>query len=639
MQNEIRKRTRTYAVVAVLLAALLGVLCYNFGVIQQTSIFTGTSVFKTFSSEADLKTFLTNSQNSAVANVLSERSSEALPAFALSVSGNTPAYSTPAYSTTNVQVAGVDEADTVKTDGQYLYKMTGSNIYILKAYPPQDAQLVSTITLDSMSPAGIYATSDRLVVLGNYGASMIQAYYGAYYENTMAFAKVYDVSNKSDIGLLRTYAMNGSYVKDTSRMIGKYVYFVINELAYIINDTVILPQVYSGNETKTIPATEIYYSGIPDSYLSYTTFVALNVQDTGEEPTQMTVTMGATSAMYVSLKNIYVTFPETSGETSIYRVSLDGNNLTCEAKGNVPGRILDQFSMDEYDGYFRVVTTDQTSGIVIWNLPIVGINATGGILRGPVSTPLVGGAQRTNLYVLNLNMSVLGKLENISVGENLHSARFVGDRCYLVTFQKTDPLFVIGLSDPTNPIILGELNVTGYSDYLQPYDETHIIGVGKETTVAEQGWFAWYQGVKISIFDVSNVSNPVQLAKYVIGDRGTDSPVLQDHKALLFDRTRNLLVIPVKVAEIDPKQYPEGVPPGAYGTPVWQGAYVFNATLTDGLVLRGKVTHIEDGYIWNSGLEITRSLYIENVLYTVSDKKIKMNSLDDMTQLKEINLP
>lgn len=639
MQNEIRKRTGTYAVVAVLLAVMLGVLCYNFGIIQQTSIFTETSVFKTFSSEADLKTFLTNSQNSAVANVLSERSSLAFPASADSVSGTTPAYSTPAYSTTNVQVAGVDEADTVKTDGQYLYKMTGSNIYILKAYPPQDAQLVSTITLDSMSPAGIYATSDRLVVLGNYGASMIQAYYGAYYENTMAFAKVYDVSNKSDIRLLRTYAMNGSYVKDSSRMIGKYVYFVISELAYIINDTVILPQVYSGGETKTVPPTEIYYSGIPDSYLSYTTFVALNVQDTGEEPSRMTVTMGATSAMYVSLKNIYVTFPETSGETSIYRVSLDGNNLACEAKGSVPGRILDQFSMDEYDGYFRVVTADQTSGIVIWTLPIVGINVTGGILQGPVSTPLVGGAQRTNLYVLNLNMSVLGKLENISVGENLHSARFVGDRCYLVTFQKTDPLFVIGLSDPTNPIILGELNVTGYSDYLQPYDETHIIGVGKETTEAEQGWFAWYQGVKISIFDVSNVSNPVQLAKYVIGDRGTDSPVLQDHKALLFDLTRNLLVIPVKVVEIDPKQYPEGVPPGAYGTPVWQGAYVFNATLTDGLVLRGKVTHIEDGYIWNSGLEITRSLYIENVLYTVSDKKIKMNSLDDMTQLKEINLP
>jgi len=239
-----------------------------------------------------------------------------------------------------------------------------------------------------------------------------------------------------------------------------------------------------------------------------------------------------------------------------------------------------------------------------------------------------------------MNLSVIGELENLAVGENLHSARFIADRCYLVTFKNTDPLFVIDLSDPTTPAVLGQLKIPGYSNYLHPYDENHLIGVGKETVEANEGDFAWYQGVKISVFDVSNVSNPIQIANYTIGDRGTDSPILTDHKAFLFDKSKNLLVIPVLVAEINETQYPEGVPPYAYGTPIWQGAYVFNITLTEGLVLRGKVTHGEDGAgVPESSYWVKRALYIENVLYTVSDKKIKMNSLEDLTEIKEIQLP
>jgi len=136
------------------------------------------------------------------------------------------------------------------------------------------------------------------------------------------------------------------------------------------------------------------------------------------------------------------------------------------------------------------------------------------------------------------------------------------------------------------------------------------------------------------------VSDPTQMASFVIGDRGSDSPILTDHKAFLFDESRNLMVIPVLVAKIDPTQYQysSGVPPWAYGTPVWQGVYVFNVTLSDGLVLRGNVTHMEGSYVYNSGLDVDRALYIENVLYTVSDRKIKMNSLDDLALIGEIEL-
>jgi hypothetical protein len=284
---------------------------------------------------------------------------------------------------------------------------------------------------------------------------------------------------------------------------------------------------------------------------------------------------------------------------------MQDNNLTCVAQGKVPGNELNQYSMDEYGEYFRIATTSWAEGF-----------------------------QHNSLYVLNMNLSIVGKL-NITFGENFHAARFMGDRCYLVTFKNTDPLFVINLTDPTFPTILGELNIPGYSDYLHPYDENHLIGVGKETVEAEGGNFAWYQGIKISIFDVTNVSNPVQMSSVTIGDRGSDSPVLSDPKAFLFDKEKDLLVIPVTVAKVDTSQYSS---PSAYGTPVWQGAYVYNVTLTYGLALGGKITHGENIGLPPSNLYVNRSLYIGNVLYTVSEGKIKLNSLVDLAFLKEVTL-
>jgi uncharacterized secreted protein with C-terminal beta-propeller domain len=175
---------------------------------------------------------------------------------------------------------------------------------------------------------------------------------------------------------------------------------------------------------------------------------------------------------------------------------------------------------------------------------------------------------------------------------------------------------------------------------LYPYDDNHLIGVGKETSEADQGYFAWYQGIKVAIFDVSNVSNPIQMANYTIGDRGSDSPVLSDPKAFLFDESQNLLVIPVLVATINQSQYPNGeVPPSAYGQPVWQGAYVFNLTLSEGLVFRGGITQIDDDIsISNSNYYVQRSLYIDNVLYTISNTEVQLNSLDDLAFIKEINI-
>jgi uncharacterized secreted protein with C-terminal beta-propeller domain len=213
----------------------------------------------------------------------------------------------------------------------------------------------------------------------------------------------------------------------------------------------------------------------------------------------------------------------------------------------------------------------------------------------------------------------------------------VGDRCYLVTFQQTDPLFVIDLENPSSPTILGNLTVSGYSNYLQPYDENHLIGVGKETSESESGTFALYQGIKVALFDVSNVTDPIQMSNVTIGQRGSDSPVLSDPKALLFDKNLDLLVLPVTVAEVSMDNSSE-VPTWAYGTPVWQGVYVYNITLDNGLVLKGNITQAEAPGMPPSNLYVNRELYIGNILYTISQGKIQLNSLTDLSLLKDIDL-
>ncbi|HUS77778.1 MAG TPA: beta-propeller domain-containing protein, partial [Patescibacteria group bacterium] len=291
------------------------------------------------------------------------------------------------------------------------------------------------------------------------------------------------------------------------------------------------------------------------------------------------------------------------------------------ADGAVPGNVLNQFSMDEYDDHFRIATT-----------------------AGRVSRS--GGDTSNNVYVLNSSLNIVGRLEDLAPGERIHSARFMGGRCYLVTFKKVDPLFTIDLNDPENPFVLGKLKIPGYSDYLHPYDEDHLIGIGKETVEAEEGDFAWYQGVKISLFDVSDVENPRELSKLEIGDRGTDTPALYDHKAVLFSRSRNLLVIPILVAEIDESDYADDVLANAYGEYVYQGAHVFHVSPEEGIRLRGVVSHIEgdeaflkSGYYFDSELMVERSLYIDDVLYTLSSGMVKMNWLDDLAEVGSVELP
>ena len=603
VQKEIKRKTSVYTTVAILLATVLVSMVYVFGSspnLPFTPSLT-TSGMKTFSSMDALEDYLNTTSDNGLPQIFRGQSTFVTSAPSAESAGANDAKD---YSSTNIQVAGVDEADTVKTDGQYIYTLsTAQNsgiyyydyslqaanyLYIVSA-DPNNAKVISKIALgNDSSPDGLFLSPDstRLIVISNKYQQYSPRALGEisimpYYSDVSTSMYVYDISNKASPILARNFTVSGSYFN--SRMIGNYVYTVTTQNAYVYNGAVTVPAVYQEGKALAASPDSIFYADMnQSSYYSFTSFYGVDISDDQKQPTNMTVLMSGASTMYVSPDNIYVAYPNwVNGTdlTSIYRVKIAGLQLTLEAQGAVPGYTINQYAMDEYNDNLRIATN-------FWQ------NTGENIAFGGQSS------QVNNVYVLNQNLSIVGKLEGLAQGENLHSVRFMGDKCYLVTFIRTDPLFVIDLSQPTNPTVLGELKIPGYSDYLHPYDETHLIGVGKEAVEDQEQDFAWYQGIKLSLFDVSNVNSPVQLANYVIGNRGTDSPVLSDPKAFLFDRTKNLLVIPVSLALVDNATIQEQLKYGqsvasAYGTTVWQGAYVFSLTTNGGFTLIGTITHLE----------------------------------------------
>ena len=674
VQREVKNKTGKYAVAAVLSAIMLVSVVYVFGAAPM--IFPSQSPaavgMKTFSSNQQIVDYLTANQHGYGASrgplddkffsgnnpipVPMPTSASAQGVF--SSDNNLPppqeywARPTSDYSTTNIQVTGVDEADTVKTDGQYLYTISNtvpsgvfyyssSNaqnlnaVYIVNA-DPQNAHVVSKIDMgNDTQPAGLYLSSDgnKLAVIASKYQYILDSsrwiegsepmIMPAYQTDVYTYINVYDVTDKADPVLTRNFTVSGSYFN--SRMIGDDIYAVVSQTAWVYNDMVSLPTVYEDKNSYSTAPSSIYYADMNDTSFSFTSFYGLDLANDNVVATNMTVMMGGASTMYVSADNMYVTYPnwqpDSGSYTSIYRVAIDGLQLRFEAEGSVPGNSINQYSMDEYSGNFRVATN--------WYS--------------------MEGGQVNNVYVLNLNLSVTGKLEGLAQNENLHAVRFMGDKCYLVTYQTTDPLFVIDLSQPSNPTVLGELKIPGYSDYLHPYDETRLIGLGKESVEAEEGDFAWYQGLKLSLFDVGDVNNPVQLANVTIGDRGSDSLALTDSHAFLFDKSRNLLVVPVSLAIVPEQSREYGA--SAYGETVWQGVYVYSLSVDSGFTYKDRISHVDpallgsDGNLQNTADYystindwVTRTLYIDNVLYTVSAGQVKLNSLNGLSELATVPL-
>lgn len=599
------------------------------------------------------------------------------------------------FSSTNVQVAGVDEADIVKNDGQYIYLIKNGTIRIVNAYPANEMEELVTLTLgdegEDFWPSEMYVDGDTLVAIGSVwrsyedekvsGDTAEMSILPPYYYHNRTRVYVLDITDRTAPSVSRKVDFDGSY--STSRKVGDTLYTVMNQYAYYPYDfyenpdqfdpAAIIPHMIDseeGVEELVAPCGDIKIFP-KDQRNNFLITAAVPLTNTDAKVAR-NVLIGSAENVYASRNNMYVTATDWSGgwerdasqTTAVYRFALGINNIEYADRGNVPGHVLNQFSMDEYQNNFRIATT----------------------------TDNFNEGTSNNMYVLNQNMDLVGSLENIAPGESIFSVRFAGDRAYMVTFLRVDPLFVIGLEDPSNPKILGELKIPGFSNYLHPYDENHLIGFGKEvdpgdSEIADDDFILWnqVQGLKVGLFDVSDVNNPQELYTEVIGDQGTDSPLLYNHKALLFDKEKELLAFPISVYEYqdesscqdftfsscpnDCRQIcepsvcnfnngilvctadcdgPNSCVPQElrYGQKTFEGAYVYNLNLEDGFTLQGKINHHDEDDLMDLSetgwvdyqKAIERLVYIGENLYSISQWGIKANLLDDLSELNFIEL-
>lgn len=303
-------------------------------------------------------------------------------------------------------------------------------------------------------------------------------------------------------------------------------------------------------------------------------------------------------------------------KTVVHKIKLNGDQLDYVGSGEVSGRILNQYSLDENNGYFRIATTRGQS----WIMPFMS-------LRPNIMPPAQTQESYNNLYVLDSNLSVVGSAENFAQGEKIYSVRFIGDRGYVVTFKQVDPLFVFDLSKPTSPTMIGQIKIPGFSSYLHPYGEKMLIGIGKEVTDnGAQG--ITVQGLKISLFDVTDPANPKETAMLKLGGPGSDTPILYDYKAFLLINDKNSMVIPVSLTKPGSNNY----------MPDFQGAIVFNLA-KDKITELGRVFHTLQDKTTGYDVQIQRSLFIGDYLYTKSQTALGINKLDNLSFIKQVNLP
>lgn len=601
------------------------------------------------------------------------------------------------FSSTNIQVENVDEGDFVKNDDRYIYMIADNKLVIIDAYDAQNAKILSeTRFADDGNDYYNGPQARELFVNGNTVVVFVQSYEPSFYfpryeimpqrsYKQVLYVEIYDVTDREEPELKESFKITGNYFK--SRMIDNMVYVIAQDPVNSWGGGIVRPMVAS--DAKMIHP-DVYYFDHPEQNYQFNTVASINL-DTAELVDSKTLMLGYSNTLMMTEESLYIAFkkqqawwgrvwgmeydrerftqvvlPRLSGElktdieaiiakdleeqeeweqislvlekfyegvdedeldeiyetqfeevvealeeydtkkaledakTVIHKLSVDNGKITPLAQGEVIGDLLNQFSLDEHDGKLRVATT-----LTIWNRKRI---------------------QENNVFVLDEDMRQIGELTGIAPDEQIYSTRFMGDRLYMVTFKQIDPFFVIDLKDPRNPTVLGELKVPGYSSYLHPYDENLIIGVGKDAD--EHGRVG---GLKLALFDASDVENPEEVDMVTIGDAGSDSPVLYDHRAFLFSKSKELLVLPVTIVE----DYSTTRYRSSYS--IWHGAYAYKVT-ENGFELLGKVRHDStknDYWYWWAPASVMRSLYMDDNLYTISNKYVKINDLSN--ELEEIN--
>ena len=428
------------------------------------------------------------------------------------------------YSDTNVREEGVGEADIVKTDGGCLYIVSGQTVEIVGIESAEMEELSEIRLADDCYVAELYVQDDRLVILytrTEYGCGE-NGYAGAYRDYTCAV--IYDISDRTNPVKAGNISQSGYY--NTMRVRDGYVYVISNfyaDMAAAREDThAYIPEV-QGN---MIEASDIY---MPQRQMGsqYTVISSISLDDPTEKADSIAV-FGSSGICYVSTENIYITeswYGQDDADvtqTSIRKVAYKDGILRGVAQTKVDGTLKDSFSIDEYNGYLRLVTTvSQVSGSGLTGL-----------------ADFFSGAEQedsNSLYVLDENLEITGEIHDLAKDESIYSARFMGETGYFVTFKQVDPLFSVDFSDPADPEIIGELKIPGFSEYLHPYGDGLLLGIGMD--VDEEG--VTTEGVKVSMFDVSDPSDVKETENYVLEDMyGTD--VGYNYKSVFVDVEKNL---------------------------------------------------------------------------------------------------
>ena len=603
------------------------------------------------------------------------------------------------HSTTNVQVEGVDEGDILKTDGNYLFQINRTRVMVIRAVPADAMKLLATIQLgaESITPSEIYVADDRLTIIGTTVANLPVAYDAgsaiSSATGTVASTRAtiapsigivspdmppiepglrymppqpgvmttkvltYDLTDPSNPARTGTYEIEGSLL--ASRRVGSHLYVVTNKTLspWLLGTEPDTPYWRSGTGAyqRIAPTTVTWCPDFEEA--NYLVVSGLDLSKPSQAPGMYTL-LGAGQTVYATADSLFVAVQRgqpgnvilpatlvlpgamkasgggilpTTESTDIYRFALQDGNAALLSRGTVPGRLLNQFSMDWYGDALRVATT------------------TGWASRTGAPT------SANQVYTLDAMLNILGGIPDIAPGEQIYSARFLGNRGFLVTYRTTDPLYALDLTDPKKPYIKGELKIPGYSNYLHPYDENHLIGFGKDSVELAGDWdpsttWAYYQGMKVALFDVTNLSSPRLMDELHIGDRGTTSELLDNHRALLFSKTRSLIAFPVSLYKVGGAVGVTGTgdttssvapqsDPLAYGELAWQGLTAYRVTLAAGFSKLADISHLEPGDLWNQDRYVQRGAYIGDVLYTLSNREVRAHAMTDWKEIGRLVLP
>jgi len=585
------------------------------------------------SGEEELRTYFTRLLNLQKDNPFYRGFGEGVEEAEDSASGESGGMGGGDHSSTNNQVEGIDEGDIVQTDGKYLYSVSESRVVISDIRDPENMELAAVLEFDGETyPEELFLFGDTLAVISS-RFSLVETEGDAEMESFMPYSGItavslYDVASPENPQLIREFGNEGSF--NNARLSNGILYYVSNVFPnyWILEeqpDIELRPRLFDsaqGGGLEPLPYEDLtILPGTMEGSYSVITAVSMEAPALNEISTKGF--LGGNEQLYMNEQHLYLTasaFETAEGEfedtalwvpqqadTEIFKFGLDGTLVEFIASARVQGSLLNQFSMDEFEGHFRLATTE-------------------GVGWSPASE------SKNHLFILNEQLEQVGSVENLAPDERIYSVRFIGSKAYMVTFRETDPLFAIDVSDPADPEVLGELKIPGFSNYLHPLDDKHLIGFGYDTKIeAVKGGGEpriVTGGMKISLFDVSDMGNPKETDTEIIGGPGTYSALQYDHKALFRHEQQSLFGFPVSIYEGDGEEYIEFEA---------EGALIYSIT-PEGIELSGDLTQASDQPYEDWNTSVQRLAYAKDALYTVANTEIRSYRLSDFEPLHTLPL-